>query len=110
MHANALFGSGNVLRLIKCCFNDTDHVIFGMEGVDGEFDIELNMKIESHSADQTVYAIGSGMEGREDEPLFLISDNSFDNNQFALKYVPDNGSNDILDDLPALRTKAKLLI
>jgi hypothetical protein len=108
-HANALFGNGNVHRLIKSCINDTDNVIFGMEGVDGDFDVDLNLKLESYSADQTVYAIGSGIEGRDDEPLLLVSDNSFSNNQFALKLVSDNESDDIVNDIPVLRTKVKRL-
>lgn len=109
-HANALFGNANVLRLIRSCFNDTDNDLFGMEGVDGNFDIDANLKIESYSSYQPVYGIGSGIDGRDDEPVFLISDNSFNNNQFALKHVPDDRSDDIIDNLPALRTRVKLLL
>jgi hypothetical protein len=37
-----------------------------------------------------VYAIGSNMPNREDEPLFLIEDSSYVDGLVILKYVPDD--------------------
>ena len=105
LYANAILANANVLLLIRSCFDDNDNLFFGMESVDGDFDIDENMKIESYSANQTVYALGSGIDGRDDEPVLLVSDGSFNNYQFALKHIPDNDSDGIIANVPTLGSR-----
>ena len=63
---------------------------FGMELIDGEIDIDTNLKIEKFAKLHTVYAIGSQLHDDDDEPLLLIKNDALNKNILVLKYVPDN--------------------
>jgi hypothetical protein len=109
-YSNAFFANYNTLLLLKSCFNAEEKEIFGMESVDDDINIELNLEIEKHSENKTVYAIGSNIEGRDDEPIFLIIDNDFSDTQFSFKYISDNDEENILENIPILQSPVKILL
>lgn len=98
--ANALCANNNTLSLIKSCLHSNEKEIYGMESVDGNIDIEMNIEIDKHSTYNTVYAIGSAIQERDDEAIFLIIDDTFSDKQFSLKYIPDNEPESILENMP----------
>ncbi len=83
--ANYILANNSTMLLLKSCFVSSDTENFGM---DGEFDIETNLKIEKYSQRQTIYALSS--ELNEDEPLYLVVDNKVSDGTIILKYIPDN--------------------
>jgi len=89
---NGLFANISTMNLIKSCSNFDDNEIIGMESLDGEVDIDLNLKLENKSEFRTVYAIGSSIKGKEDEPVWLVVDDNLKDSEFILKYVPDDGN------------------
>lgn len=103
--ANSFSAGPKTLHLLKMCFADGDNEILGMESEDGEVDVEMNLEIEKHSDNVTVYAIerfnGDG------EPLFLIVDGGYSDRVFMLKYSPDDDSQGISEDLPDPESKLK---
>jgi len=105
--ANIFSANGSTLHLLKSCFNGEDNEIFGMVSTDGDVDLEMNFKIEQYSENRTVYAIGSHVA--DDEPVFLIEDNDYYDNEFSLKFIPDVDEETILEDLPDGQTKVKVL-
>ncbi len=108
-YSNSLLANNSILLLLKSCFYAEENEIFGMETNDGSIDIEMNLKIKEYSDNNTIYAIGSNIEGRDDEPIFLISDNSFSDTQFSLKYIPDSDEENNLENLPCPRKIVKVL-
>jgi len=91
---NGLFANLSTMNLIKSCSNFDDNEIIGMESLDGEVDIDLNLKLENESELRTVYAIGSSIKGKEDEPVWLVVDDNLTDSEIILKYVPDDGNED----------------
>ncbi|NVN97529.1 hypothetical protein HXX01_04890 [Candidatus Nomurabacteria bacterium] len=63
---------------------------FGMELINGEIDIESNIEIEKFSRLHTVYAIGSRLRENEEEPVFLVKNDSLKEDILLLKYYPDD--------------------
>lgn len=63
---------------------------FGMEPINGVIDIDVNLEMDKHSQLNTVYAIGSRLTGRDDEPIFLLKNDNLRENILLLKYVPDD--------------------
>lgn len=63
---------------------------FGMELVDGEIDIDTNLEIEKFSKYRTVYAIGSMLPDKEDDPIYLVKNDGLGEEILVLKYTPDD--------------------
>lgn len=96
--ANTFLANGNTMHLLKMCFSDRGDEVLGMESVDGDVDIEMNLKIEEHSDRATVYAIERFHDS--DEPLFMVVDDKCSNREFILEYSPDNDSGKTSEDVP----------
>ncbi len=107
-YANVLSANAKTLSLIKSCHNTEENEIYGMESADGIVDLEMNFKIEALSDNNTIYAIGSQIEGRDDEPIYLLSDNGFSDKQFSLKFISENDPESILEDLPDIKKFTKI--
>ena len=91
-YANAIEGHPSaMLRLTRYmdAGEETDYD-FGMELINGEIDIDTNLKIEKFSDYHTVYAIGSCIQDREEEPILLIKNDGLKEDILLLKYVPDD--------------------
>jgi hypothetical protein len=91
-YANAIEGHpSTMLRLTRYmeAGEETDYD-FGMDLIDGEIDIDTNLKIEKFSKVHTVYAIGSRFHENEDEPLLLLKNDSLKEDILVIKYVPDD--------------------
>ena len=86
--ANYLFASPTTIRLIERCFVLEDNETFGMDLINGEIDLDTNLKIEEYSRDDTIYAVGSLMD--KSEPLYLIIKDKLPDNKIVLKYIPEN--------------------
>lgn len=90
--ASHLFANSSTMLLIarSMDFNEEDRYDMGMDLINGEIDIDTNMAIEEYSNRRTIYALGSKIEGNEDEPLHLIIDDSMSDGTAILKYIPDD--------------------
>lgn len=97
--ANHLFASSSTMLLINKAMNLDFNESCGMDLIDGEVDMEVNMEIENHSEMTTVYAIGSKLEENEEEPIFLISNDEISDELIVLKYIPDDDDSEDADDL-----------
>ncbi len=95
--ASHLYANAATLNILKRCHTETDLYDFGM---DGDMDLDTNLEIESHSARNTVYAIGSKISGNADEPIFLTMVNMIPNGIAILKYQPDDDNGDDPEDDP----------
>ena len=104
--SNCLFCNSSTMILIKNCFVVEPNDDYGMELINGEIDLDKNLKIENHSKRQTVYAIGSKLD--EDEPMFLIIDESMVDGMVILKYIPDSDRNVINPEIPVESVKMKV--
>jgi hypothetical protein len=49
--------------------------------------------VDTHSDNNTIYAIGSELEGNEDEALFLVTDNDMVDGVVVLKFITDDNDN-----------------
>ena len=65
-----------------------------------------NLKIEEYSKRQTTYAIGSNLD--QDEPMFLVIDDSMVDGMVILKYVPDSDGSEIGPEVPVETEKLKV--
>jgi hypothetical protein len=63
------------------------------------------LTIESHSKRQTIYAIGSKLD--EDEPMFLIIEDSMVDGMIVLKYIPDRDNEDVGEEIPVPSERVK---
>lgn len=96
--ANTLLANSKTLRILNACFNESENVIHGMESVDGELDLEMNLKIADHSENEMVFAIERFDD--DDEPLFLVSDDAYSDGVFVLKYISDDDEKNISEKIP----------
>lgn len=92
--ANCFFANSSTMYLIKRCIITEENDDFGMELIEGEINLDVNLKIEKHSKRKTTYAIGSKIKGNEDEPLYLVIDEEIKDGSFVLKYIADNDDDD----------------
>lgn len=100
--ANFLFSNSIGMNLLdKCIMHDTPKKC-GFELINGEVDLETCFKIEDYSEFSTIYAVGSRLEENLEEPIFLVIDDSLADGVFLLKYMPDDGDDemDIFDPAP----------
>lgn len=70
-----------------------------MELINGDVDLDANLTIENHSKRDTIYAIGS--QADDNEPLWLIVDDSVKDGTFELKYASEDEEEDIEVKVPA---------
>lgn len=103
--SNYLFSNASTMILVKNCLVLEPDEDCGMELINGKVDLETNLKIESHSQRQTIYAIGSRMD--IDEPMFLIIDNRMDDGKVILKYIPENENDDVNQEVPVPSERVK---
>jgi hypothetical protein len=75
------------MLLLQSCF-EIEEESFGM---DGDLDLDSNMKIDAHSERVTIFAIESSIPEKEGEPMLLVIDDSVPDGQFQLLYVSDEG-------------------
>lgn len=88
-YANYLLANDAAMKLIDICLDLDDDQHCGMDLIDGKVDVDANMEMETYSKTKTVYALGSQLDGNEEEPIFLIIDDSIADGVVYLKYVPD---------------------
>ena len=108
-YANIIEGHPSaMLRLTKymACGRETKSD-FGMELINGEIDIDTNLNIEKHSHIKTVYAIGSQLHNDEDNPLFLIKNESLRDDILVMKYISDDEDDVENENIPINATLVK---
>ncbi|MCX6303484.1 MAG: T9SS type A sorting domain-containing protein [Bacteroidetes bacterium] len=86
--SNCLFGNASTMILVKNSFFTEPDEDFGMDLINGDIDIETKIKVGKYSKRQTIYAIGSKLD--QDEPMYLIIDDTMVDGIALLKYVPDS--------------------
>lgn len=106
LYANTIEGHPSaMLRLTRYMdAGETTEYDFGMELVNGEIDIDSNIEMEKFSKYKTVYAIGSMLPDKEDEPIYLVKNDGLGEEILVLKFTPDdeeseNESVDVPSDL-----------
>ncbi|MEI8006027.1 MAG: hypothetical protein WCI48_07455 [Bacteroidota bacterium] len=104
--SNCLFSNTSTMILVKNCFVLEPNDDCGMELINGKIDLDTNLKIEDHSTRQTIYALGSRLD--EDEPMFLVIDNSMIDGIIILKYITDNDEDEAISDVPLEIEKIRL--
>jgi hypothetical protein len=108
LFANCMSGNASTMILVKNCFITEPHEDFGMELINGNIDIQTNIKVGRCSKRQTVYAIGSRFD--LDEPMFLVRDNDMVDGMVILKYVPDSYDEDeVSPRIPVGMKKLKVI-
>lgn len=105
--SNCLFSNTSTMILVKNCLVLEPNDDCGMELINGKVDLDINLKIEDHSTRQTIYAIDSRLD--EDEPMFLIIDESIVDGMVILKYIPDNDVADFIVEPPNTVETRKIL-
>jgi len=100
-YANNLFANYSTMKLIKLALNTKEHC-----GMDAEFDFDINLKLEDSADIKTIFAIGTA--GDEDEPLFLIKDNSMNDGLLILKYIKDDDTENIEPEIPVEKNVLKI--
>ena len=106
--ANYVFANDSTMILIKKCMESNTNEGYGMDLINGDIDLDTNLKIESYSKRKTVYGLGSKLNGNKDEPLFLIIDEKIGDDTVIYKYVPDDDTDDIEPEIP-IPVEKKLL-
>ena len=105
LFSNCLSGNASTMILVKNCFITEPNEDFGMELINGDIDIETNIKIGKCSKRQTIYAIGSRID--EDEPMFLVRDDTMVDGMVILKYIRDSDEDEISPDVPVETEKVR---
>jgi len=103
--SNYLFSNESTMILVKNCLVLEPNDDCGMELINGKIDLDTNLTIESHSKRQTIYAIGSKLD--EDEPMFLIIEDSMVDGMIVLKYIPDRDNEDVGEEIPVPSERVK---
>ena len=83
-----LLANASSMLLIKQSFAFNQNEDCGMDLIGGEIDLDKNLEMEKHSSRTTIYAIGSKLD--EDEPVFLVRDDTMEDGMILLKYIPDS--------------------
>lgn len=107
LYANVIEGHPSaMLRLTRYMdAGEETEYDFGMEPINGEIDIDTNIEIDKHSRYNTVYAIGSRLDGRDDEPIFLLKNDSLPEDILLLKNVPDDDGDETETVITPVDTK-----
>ena len=104
--ANYLFANASTMILANQCLVTEPNEDLGMELIEGEIDLDTNLKIENYSKRLTIYALGSNHD--LDEPLYFIRDDSMADGLVILKYVPEHDEDDLGPDIPVEGEKIKV--
>lgn len=88
-YANLFISNSITMFLFQKCFQNEKNYCFGMDMIEGEINFNTNMKIDDLSKLTMIYSISSGIEGRDDESLWLVIDDNMPDNKFELKFIPD---------------------
>ena len=102
--ANYLLGNSSTIKLLSSCFSSIESSEFG---IDGQFDLETNLKIDEHNKKEIVYAIGQTLN--EDEQLFLVIDNEVSDGIVILKYISDD-DDEITDPIEPVNKRSKVKV
>lgn len=89
-YANHLFANHATMELINRAMNLDDDESSGMDLIDGEVDLDVNLEMEEYSDTSTIYALGSKIEENEDEPIFLVINSKLSDGLILLKYLDDD--------------------
>jgi len=100
-YANHLFANDSTMKILDKAMQLDDDESCGMELIDGEIDLDTNLKIENYSDIQTTYAIGSKIPENEDEPLLLITNEKVSDGVIILKYISEEDTEEtkVLDPI-----------
>lgn len=101
-----LIANTSSMILIKSCFDLGSKEDCGMDMIDGEIDLDTNLKLEGYSERTTIYGIGSKLD--EDEPLLLVRDDTMGDGMILLKYVPDNDEGGVCPEIPVETEKLRI--
>jgi hypothetical protein len=96
--ANHLFANTNTMNLIGIALQLEDNEMPGMDLIDGQIDMEANMKLEEYSDSTVIYALGSRITENEDEPILLVTIDTIPDGQIILKYLDEDEPSE--DDHP----------
>ena len=110
LYANTIEGHPSaMIRLTKYmdAGEDTGYD-FGMDLIDGEIDIDTNLEIEKFSKLKTVYAIGSMLQDKEDDPIFLVKNDSLGEEILVIKYTPDDDGDNEIENIPVDSDKMRI--
>ncbi|MCC6866859.1 MAG: hypothetical protein IT280_11955 [Ignavibacteria bacterium] len=94
--ANCFYGNDSVMFLLKSCVFENDNVDYGMDLINGEFNLDVNLEMEKYSQRKTVYAL-VGALAKDDDPLWLLIDDKMKDGIFVLSYEDDDED----DEIPA---------
>ena len=104
--ANYLFANASTMILANQCLVTEPNEDLGMELIEGEVDLDTNLKIENYSKRVTIYALGTNHD--LDEPLYFIRDDSMADGMVILKFVPTMDDDDTVGpDIPVEIEKIK---
>jgi len=103
--SNCLFANASTMALLKNCLITEPDNDLGMELINGEINLDINLELGKHSKRETIYALGSLND--EDEPLFFVRDDDMVDGMLILKYVPDSDEDEINPILPVGIEKIK---
>ena len=98
--ATHLLSNFRTMSILDSCFDDNGNYKCGMDIHNGEINVDEELKVDEHAKMHTIYAIGSGLSGNEDEALFLVTDNDLADGVVLLKYIPDNDDENAEDKAP----------
>lgn len=96
---NHIFAHAKTMQLFNCALGE-ENEICGMELIEGEIDLDANLKMEEYSRYSTIYAIGSKLEGNEEEPVFLVLNDKLSKNCIVMKYISDGEAEDETKPIP----------
>ncbi len=103
--ANYFLGNYSTIKLFSSCFNSIESSIFGM---DGQYDLKTNFKMDEGSEKEIIYAIGQTLD--EDEELFLVMDNEVSDGIVILKYKPDDDDDEVVDQIESIGVGNKITV
>lgn len=89
--ANNLYINSMGMNRLQRCYEIDDNHSFGMDLIDGEFNIDANIKMDV-TPKRLIYAIASFIN--EDEPVYLLRDDTMADGQAMLKWSPSNDEDD----------------
>jgi len=104
--ANYLFANASTMILANQCLVTEPNEDLGMELIEGEVDLDTNLKIENYSKRVTIYALGTSHD--LDEPLYFIRDDSMADGIVMLKYIPELDEDVLGPDIPIEGEKIKV--
>jgi hypothetical protein len=94
--ANHIFAMQKTLNLLQRCIDPAYDY-----GMDANLDLDSNLEMEPFLKKPRIYAIGSELTGNEEEPIFLMVDDSISEGAFTFKYIPEEDGDEEADNPPA---------